>query len=84
MARPLGPYPYHLGATRSIEVIDAGQRTLTVIQGRYRAERLLHFAPALPARLLPLNCQEHNRKRRSTLTLKRQAILSWRDASLRV
>jgi hypothetical protein len=37
----------HLGATRSIKVIDAGQRTLGVTQGRCRTVRLLHFAAAL-------------------------------------
>jgi hypothetical protein len=42
------PSPYHLGARRSIEVIDAGRRTLTVIYGRCRTVRLLHFAAALP------------------------------------
>jgi len=37
---------YHLGARRSIRVIGAGQRTLTVIYGRCRTVRLLHFAAA--------------------------------------
>jgi hypothetical protein len=41
------PSPYHLGATRSIEVVGAGHRTLTVMWGRCRAVRLLHFTAAL-------------------------------------
>jgi hypothetical protein len=42
-----GSSPYHLGATRSIEVVEAGHRALTVTWGRCRAVRLLHFAAAL-------------------------------------
>jgi hypothetical protein len=54
------PSPYHLGATRSIEVVEAGHRTLTVIWGRCCAVRLLHFAAA-PFRLpLTLNRQRHS------------------------
>ena len=41
------PPPCHLGATRSMRVIDAGQRTLAVIHGRCRTVQLLHFAAAL-------------------------------------
>jgi len=41
-----GSSPYHLGAMQSIEVIDAGHRTFTVICGRCRSARLLHFAAA--------------------------------------
>jgi hypothetical protein len=37
------PFLYHLVATRSIEVIDVGHRTLKVIWGRCRTVRLLHL-----------------------------------------
>ena len=40
------PSLYHLGATRTIEVVDAGHRTMTVIWGRCCAVRLLRFAAA--------------------------------------
>ena len=53
------PSPYHLGATRSIKVIDASHRTMTVILGRCCAVRLLHFAAALLCLPLTLNCQWH-------------------------
>ena len=43
-----GSSHYHLGATRSIEVVDAAQRPATVTSGRCRALRLLHFAAAAP------------------------------------
>jgi hypothetical protein len=34
--------------SRGIEVVDAAQRFVSVILGRCRAVRLLHFAAALP------------------------------------
>jgi hypothetical protein len=40
------PSPYHLGATWSIRVVDAGHKTLTVIWGRCCPVRLLHFVAA--------------------------------------
>ena len=42
---------------RSIEVIDAGQRTLMAIWDRYQAVQLLHFAAALLRLPLTLNRQ---------------------------
>ena len=40
-----------------MEVVAAGQKSLTVIYGRYRTVRLLHFAAALPLPSLTLNRQ---------------------------
>jgi hypothetical protein len=44
-----GSSPYHLGAWRSMRVVDAAQRFIPVIFGRCRTVRLLHFAAALLA-----------------------------------
>lgn len=52
-----GPSPYHLGATGSIEVISAGQKTLVVIYGGCRSLRLLHFTAASPLQSLMLKRQ---------------------------
>ena len=43
-----GSPPYHLGATRSLRVVEAVQRSVPVISGRCRTLRLLHFAAARP------------------------------------
>jgi hypothetical protein len=40
------PSPYHLGAKRSMKVVDAAQKPSTVTFSRCRALRLLHFAAA--------------------------------------
>jgi hypothetical protein len=40
------PSPYHLGAWRTMKVIDAGQRPAAVDLAQYRSAQLLHFAAA--------------------------------------
>jgi hypothetical protein len=55
-----GHPPYHLGARRSIGVVDAAQRPLPVVFGRCRAVRLLHFAAARLRVPLTFNRQRHS------------------------